>query len=263
MQPLDSTPAVATGEESVIRVRDLDFSYGESPILTDVRFDIFLRDSVCIVGPNGGGKTTLVKLILGLLTPDRGTVLVHGRSPDRERHRIGYVPQYARYDSRFPISVHEVVRMGRLGNSISCRFSHKDNEKAMAALESVHLQELSGRPFSALSGGQRQRVLIARALASEGDILILDEPTASLDRQSEQQLFTLLASLNQQMAILMVTHEVGFSSTFFKRIICVNNQVYVHPTSELTGDLIRDMYGGDMRMIRHDHRCSAEGHEHD
>jgi zinc transport system ATP-binding protein len=263
MQPLNNTPGAAAAEESVIRVRDLSFAYGRNQVLTNVRFDIFPQDTVCIVGPNGGGKTTLVKLILGLLAPDRGSVLVHGSSPDRERHRIGYVPQYAHYDARFPISVREVVRMGRLGNSISGHFDREDNEKAMAALGAVHLQELAMRPFSALSGGQRQRVLIARALASEGDILILDEPTASLDRESEQQLFTLLDTLNRKMAILMVTHEVGFSSTFFKRIICVNNHVYVHPTSELTGDLIRDMYGGDMRMIRHDHRCSAEGHEHD
>ena len=100
-------------------------------------------------------------------------------------------------------------------------------------------------------------------MASGGKILILDEPTASLDRQSEQQLLALLSELNKELIILMVTHEVGFSSTFFKRIICVNNKVYVHPTSELTGELIQEMYGGDLRMIRHDHRCCPEGHEHD
>ena len=152
--------------------------------------------------------------------------------------------------------------MGRIGNSISGHYTQVDKEKALSALEAVNLKGLAERPFVSLSGGQRQRVLIARALASGGDILILDEPTANIDRESEQHFFDLLSTLNQQMTILMVTHEVGFASTFFKRIICVNNQVFIHPTSELTGELIRNMYGGDLRMIRHDHRCSAEGHEH-
>lgn len=257
------TGSIMNEQDIAIQVRKLSFSYDDRPVLTDVEFDIDAQDSVCIVGPNGGGKTTLIKLILGLLRPDQGTVRIHGRTPEEERRRIGYVPQYAQYDARFPISVREVVCMGRLGNSISGRYSREDTEKALAALEAVNLLDHGKRPFSSLSGGQRQRVLIARALASGGDILILDEPTASLDRESEQQLFDLLTTLNQQMTILMVTHEVGFSSTFFKRILCVNNHVYVHPTSELTGELIRDMYGGDLRMIRHDHRCSAEGHQHD
>ena len=252
-----------TEQTVAIQVKNLSFAYDEIPVLSDVQFDIYALDSVCIVGPNGGGKTTLIQLILGLLTPDQGTVSIYGGKPEDERHRIGYVPQYAHYDERFPISVREVVSMGRLGNSVSGHYTAIDRQEALAALEAVNLVDLAGRPFASLSGGQRQRVLIARALASGGDILILDEPTANIDRESEEHFFDLLGTLNQHMAILMVTHEVGFASTFFKRIVCVNNQVYIHPTSELTGDLIRNMYGGDLRMIRHDHRCSAEGHEHD
>ncbi|MCI5145584.1 MAG: ATP-binding cassette domain-containing protein, partial [Candidatus Electrothrix sp. AR3] len=145
----------------------------------------------------------------------------------------------------------------------SGHYSKQDKEEALAALDAVSLTDLAKRPFAALSGGQRQRCLIARALASKGDILILDEPTASLDQKSEEQLFALMTDLNKKMTILMITHELGVSSNFFKRIICVNKQVYVHPTSELTGELIREMYGGDLRMIRHDHRCSPRGHEHD
>lgn len=153
--------------------------------------------------------------------------------------------------------------MGRLGNSRSGHYTRHDKEVALEALHAVNLAHLAKRSFSALSGGQRQRVLIARALAAEGNILILDEPTASLDNQSEEQLFTLLAELNKNMIILMVTHEIGVSPAFFQRVICVNTQVYVHPTSELTGELLRNMYGGDLRMIRHDHRCGPGGHEHD
>jgi len=250
-------------EDAAIRISDLSYSYNEMPVLTDVHLDIFPGDSASIVGPNGGGKTTLVKLILGLVQPDKGTVLVYGKAPEQERTRIAYVPQYARYDPAFPIAVFNVVCMGRLGGTLSGRYTRHDKEVAREALAAVNLTKLARRPFSALSGGQRQRVLIARALASEGDILILDEPTAGLDRQSEQQLFALLTELNRKMIILMVTHEIGVSSTFFQRVICVNNQVYVHPTSELTGELLRDMYGGDLRMIRHDHRCGPGGHEHD
>ncbi|WLE97427.1 MAG: ABC transporter ATP-binding protein [Candidatus Electrothrix communis] len=250
-------------KNAAVQIRDLSYSYDDIPVLTDVHLDIFPGDSASIVGPNGGGKTTLIKVILGLVSPNQGTVLVYGNQPEQERTRISYVPQHARYDPNFPISVLEVVCMGRIGNSLSGRYTRHDKEVALEALHAVNLAHLTQRSFSALSGGQRQRVLIARALAAEGDILILDEPTASLDNRSEEQLFTLLAELNKNMIILMVTHEIGVSPSFFQRVICVNNQVYVHPTSELTGELLRDMYGGDLRMIRHDHRCGTGGHEHD
>ncbi|MCI5166971.1 MAG: ABC transporter ATP-binding protein [Candidatus Electrothrix sp. GM3_4] len=249
-------------KNAAVQIRNLSYSYDDIPVLTDVHLDIFPGDTASIIGPNGGGKTTLIKLILGLTSPDRGTVLVYGNNPVHERTRIGYVPQHARYDPNFPISIMEVVCMGRIGNSLSGRYTRHDKDVALEALHAVNLAHLAKRSFSALSGGQRQRVLIARALAAEGDILILDEPTASLDNQSEQQLFTLLNGLNKDMIILMVTHEIGVSSSFFQRVICVNNQVHVHPTSELTGELLRDMYGGDLRMIRHDHRCGTGGHEH-
>ncbi len=250
--------------QAAVEIRELSFFYDDISVLTNVDLDIWPLDSACIVGPNGGGKTTLIRLILGLLQPSRGIIRIFGGKPEEERIRIGYVPQYAYYDACFPISVLEVVCMGCLGGSISGHYSKQDRRSALDSLEAVGLADFAGRPFTALSGGQRQRILIARALASGGDILILDEPTASLDRESEQQLFTLLADLNRKMIVLMVTHEIGVSSTFFKRIICVNNRVYVHPTSELTGSLIREIYGDtDLRMIRHDHRCSPGGHEHD
>jgi len=250
-------------QTTAIQIQDLSFAYDETPVLTDVDFAIDALDSVCIVGPNGGGKTTLIKLMLGLLEPDTGTVRVYGGKPARQRRRIGYVPQYAHYDARFPISVQEVVAMGRLGNSLTGRYTRADREAVLDALDAVNLADLVERSFASLSGGQRQRILIARALASGGDILILDEPTANIDSASEQQFFELLGNLNTHMTILMVTHEVGFASTFFKHIICVNNQVYIHPTSELTGELIQNMYGGNLQMIRHDHRCSDKGHDHD
>ncbi|WP_028583213.1 metal ABC transporter ATP-binding protein [Desulfogranum mediterraneum] len=247
--------------QAAIEIHDLCFSYDQLPVLTEVNLTVHAQDTLCIVGPNGGGKTTLVKLIIGSLTPDSGRVSIFGQAPQDAHHRFGYVPQHAIYDPHFPISVREVVCMGRLGHpGGNRRYSRSDKAKAMAALKEVDLVQMASRPFSALSGGQRQRVLIARALASEGTILILDEPTANIDHESEEHFYDLLQRLKHRMTILMVTHEVGFASTFFHRIACVNNQVIIHPTSELTGELIQNMYGGDLQMIRHDHVCSEEGH---
>lgn len=246
-----------------VQIKNLSFGYEQHRVLTDVNLDIYRRDSICIVGPNGGGKTTLIKCILGLLTPDQGAVAVFGKSPEQARLRMGYVPQYATFDPYFPISVMEVVCMGRLGNSLGGKYSSVDKSLAQEALTQVDLEGYAKRSFSKLSGGQRQRVLIARALASGGDLLILDEPTANIDHTAETHFFDLLGSLNEKMTILMVTHEVGFASTFFKRIACVNNHVIIHPTSELTGELIQNMYGGDLQMIRHDHRCCEGNHSHE
>lgn len=247
---------------AAITIQNLSFSYDRSPILTDVNLVVYPLDSICVVGPNGGGKTTLMKLIIGLLHPDYGAIKIFGLKPEDAYRMIGYVPQYANYDTQFPISVKEVVCMGRLGSSITGYYSKQDRDFTMEALDEVDMADHASRPFSSLSGGQRQRVLIARALATGGEILILDEPTANIDRESEVHLFDLLGELNKRMTILMVTHDVGFASTFFKSIACVNRQVVIHPTSELTGELIQEMYGGDLRMIRHDHRCSEEGHGH-
>ncbi|MFH0785481.1 MAG: ABC transporter ATP-binding protein [Pseudomonadota bacterium] len=251
-----------TEKSSAIEIQGVSFRYDERQILKDVNLTIWPYDSICVVGPNGGGKTTLIKLIIGLLSPDTGTINIFGKRPDEAHQLIGYVPQFAQYDRQFPISVQEVVCMGRMGKSFTGRYSKKDKVKTLEALDEVGLADLVDRSFSALSGGQRQRVLIARALASGGEILILDEPTANIDRESETHLFDLLRELNKRMTIVMVTHDVGFASSFFTRIACVNREVIIHPTSELTGKLIRDMYGGDLQMIRHDHSCSNKGHQH-
>ncbi|MBA3003686.1 MAG: ABC transporter ATP-binding protein [Desulfurivibrio sp.] len=247
-------------QETAVSIRNLDFSYNGTVVLENVNLDIMARDSLCIVGPNGGGKTTLLKIILGLLKPERGEILVLGDTPEKSRLRIGYVPQYARYDPQFPVTVLDVVLMGRLDRLFCGAYGKNDRKAALAALEEMGLTDLAGRLFAEISGGQRQRTLIARALAAGGEILILDEPTANIDAASEEHLFEVLDKLNERLTIMLVTHDVGFASKFFKSIVCVNRQVVLHPTSELTGDLIRNMYGGDIRMIRHDHRCSPEGH---
>jgi len=246
----------------VIELQDVSFSYGRIPVLENVALRIDAGDSVCIVGPNGGGKTTLAKVMLGLLTPQRGEVRLFGRAPSQSLLRVGYVPQYVHFDPHFPVTVLDVVLMGRLGLHLGGRYRGQDVEKAKLALCHMQLDDLSRRPFAELSGGQRQRVLIARALTGTSELLLLDEPTAYIDAAAEAGLFEMLAELNRTMTILVITHDLGFVSQFFKRVVCVNRKVVVHPTSEISGEIIRDIYGGDIRMIRHDHRCAEEGHFH-
>lgn len=252
--------------EPVLPVAELEnvtFRYGRETVLEDVSLSIMPRDSICMVGPNGGGKTTLIKLVLGLLHPDQGIVRLFGDAPHLGVRRIGYVPQYVHFDPEFPVTVMDVVLMGLLGPRLRWRYSRRDREQARDALAEMQCEDLAGRPFSVLSGGQRQRVLIARALACTSEFLILDEPTAFIDAAVEENFFEMLSTLNQRMTILVVTHDLGFASQFFQRVICVNRRAVIHPTSEITGEMIRDIYGGDIRMIRHDHRCAEEGHFHD
>jgi zinc transport system ATP-binding protein len=291
--------------EPVIIVRDVMFSYGGEPVLENVTFSVGEREAVCVVGPNGGGKTTLVKLILGLLTPQRGEIEVFGQPPRRARLRIGYMPQHVDHDPQFPVTAMDIVLMGRLGQrcdkplavsqasatdrdrcqdsqggrdaraaaaracgwrkfvgGLTAWHGRADRGAALDALEEVDMADFAGRPFASLSGGQRQRVLIARALCCNPDLLLLDEPTSNVDSLVETRLLGLLGKLNRRMTILMVSHDLGFVSQFVDRVICVNCRVVVHPTSEMTGDAIRDIYGGEVRMVRHD-EFSPSGDVHD
>lgn len=249
-----------SGEPAVL-IRELFFTYDHLPILEGVNLRIEPLDSLCIVGPNGGGKTTLLKLILGLLEPERGEVRVLGRKPAEMRLQLGYVPQYAHYDPLFPVTVLDVVLMGRLGRRRGGFYRADDRRAARESLALVGLTELEKRLFSEISGGQRQRVLIARALACEAEILLLDEPTANIDMETENQLFNLLRELNRTCTVVVVTHDVGFASSFFKRIACVNRRVATHPVAELNGRMIQELYGGDVALIRHDHHCANDGGE--
>ena len=257
----------AMSDQRAVTLRDVTFSYNGLPVLEDVNLTIRAGESVCVVGPNGGGKTTLLKLILGLLRPERGEVRIFGRAPRQARSRIGYMPQHLHFDPQFPVTVMEVVLMGRLGQKgfggLFGWDGRADRQAALKALEEVGTAELVERPFSELSGGQRQRVLVARALCSRPALLLMDEPTANIDVQVEAQLAEILRGLNRRLTIVTVTHDLGFVSNVVDTVVCVNRQVVVHPTSQITGELIQDIYGGDVRMIRHDHRCSEAGHEHD
>jgi zinc transport system ATP-binding protein len=236
-----------------IRIDELNFSYGRVQALKKASLAIEEREFVCMVGPNGGGKTTLLKLMLGLLEPQAGRVSVFGEVPRVGRRWIGYLPQHANLDSKFPVTALDVVLMGRLGKTRAFGFYSKvDRTAAQGMLERVGLGSLAKRPLFELSGGQRQRVLIARALVCEPKLLLLDEPTSSLDDYVERELYELLKELNEELTIVVVTHDIGFVSSYVDKVVCVNRQVRIHPTSEVDESIIHDMYGENIHMVRHD-----------
>ena len=250
--------------EPVICFKGVSFSYGHSLVVEDADFDIYKGESVCIVGPNGGGKSTLLKLMLGLLRPDVGAVHLLGDTPKRSRARVGYVPQHIDFDPLFPVSVLDVVLMGRLTRRSFGFCSRKDTERAMEALQQMGLAGKAQVSFAALSGGQRQAVLIARALVADAEVLLLDEPTAHVDVAAEERLMASLKALRKDLTLVTVSHDLAFVSRSVPKVVCVNRCVHVHPTTELTEARLRELYGFEVRMVQHDHEHldSHGGHHH-
>jgi len=239
-----------------IEASSVSFKYETQWVLLNVSFQIPAQTITCIVGPNGGGKTTLLKICLGLLKPQSGTVRVLGQMPEKTRIQIGYTPQHSLYDHLFPITVEEVVAMGRLSsNHLFKRISKQDRAAVLQALDQVHLTDSLKKPFQSLSGGQRQRVLIARALACEPQILCLDEPTANVDPKVEDQLLTTLNQLKSSMTIVLVSHDLGFVASVVDQVLCVNQTLQLHPKSALSSSLIDSLYGHHVHGICHD-ACS-------
>jgi len=196
---------------------------------------------------------------LGLLQPSSGTIRVFGAKPEKARDQIGYYPQHAQIDPRFPISVFDVVLMGRLNKAKRFGFFKKeDKEAALRALERVDIADKRKSAFEALSEGQRQRTLIARALAGEPKLLLLDEPTASLDPQVEASLYDLLNELSQNLTVVMVSHDLAFVSEYVQSVVCVNRTVAVHDTTGVEGTLSPEIYGGRVRMVQHEKECGKE-----
>ncbi len=251
----------------VIELRNVSFSYQAVPVLEDVNLTVYERESICIVGPNGGGKTTLLRLLLGQLRPMQGEIRIFGKPPEEARLQIGYMPQRTECDSMFPVTVMDVVLMGRLGQpglgGWLGWYGRKDRTAARNALDQVHMADAARRRFADLSGGQRQRVLIARALCCQPELLLLDEPTANVDSLVEARLFDELRQLGQRMTIVLVSHDLGFVTSLVHRVICVNRQAVAHPASQLTAEVIREMYGGDVSVVRHSDVVCLREHIHE
>lgn len=246
----------------VIDLQGVSFAYGQMPVLEDISLQVRDGEFLGIVGPNGGGKSTLLRLILGLLSPQTGRVRVLGRRPRGARRLLGYVAQYPSFPRDFPISVEQVVLLGRLRapsrrNWLTALapggFNATDRGAARQALGEVDAADLASRQIGELSGGQLQRVLLARAIVSEPRILILDEPTANMDQRLEGEIFDLLRQLNDRMTILVVSHDVAFISSYVTRVACVSGTLVCHGTDAIDGQVIQDLYGEHVRMVAHGH----------
>jgi zinc transport system ATP-binding protein len=240
----------------------VSFAFGDGPdVVQDVDLEIGEHEVIGLIGPNGGGKSTLLKLAAGLLKPRKGQVRVFGRAPHEARDEIGYVPQFAHFSRDFPITVAQAVLLGRIGSGFGLRWSNADRAAAARAIDETELGALAERPIRALSGGELQRVLIARALAAEPRLLLLDEPTSNLDQRAEEDMFTLLGRLSDRMAIVLVSHDVGFVTDFVHRVACISRTLICHGTAELSGEVINELYGHPVRAVQHEHP-HEHGHGH-
>ena len=229
--------------QTIIETQNLHFSYNGQPVISGVNLKIQSGDFMAMIGPNGGGKTTLLKLMLGLLKADSGSIRIFGKPPKEVSHRIGYVPQDIHINQNFPISSSDVVLMGRLkpGRGWS-RHTKEDRMAAGQALERVGVGKYSNHRIGELSIGQKQRVFIARALVTDPDILFLDEPTASIDTKGQNEFYAILKELNQKITIIVVSHDLMVISRYVKSVACVNQSLHYHGHAELTGEMIEMMY---------------------
>ena len=247
----------------IITLENVSFSYNSVPVLEDIDFLLHDKDFLGLIGPNGGGKTTLLRLILGLLQPNTGTIKVFDKSAKEGRRFIGYVPQLITFDFDFPINVLEVVLMGMLRKrGIGKRFLKNDIQLATEALSKVGMEDHRDTEIGHLSGGQRQRVFIARALSTDPRLLLLDEPVASIDSQWQQEFYALLNELNKDLAIILVSHDVSVISTYIDRIACVNRKIHYHGATKDGIHKISDMYCCPVDLVAHavPHR-SLHGHD--
>ncbi len=254
----------ADSRREMIAVEQVWAGYHGQIVLEEVSLSVKEGDFVGLIGPNGGGKTTLLRVILGLLTPYRGTVRLLGKTVREGRRHVGYVPQGVEFDHDFPINVWQVVQMGRLSKAgLFRRYRSEDDEVVAEALRNVEMLDLRDRPLGELSGGQRQRVYIARALATEAQVLLLDEPATSVDPQVSASIYELLQELNHEMAILMVTHNMAVVSAYVKSVGCLNRRLYYHGGETLTPGMIEEAYQCPVEMIAHGvpHRVFADHEE--
>lgn len=249
----------------LLSLQNIAFAYdtaaGPVPVLEGISLEVGPRDFLGIIGPNGGGKTTLLKLMLGLERPSAGLVELLGGAPEKTRQRVGYVPQSAMLDAAAPASVLDVVLMGRLARSrFGFAFGASHKKATLDALAQVNLAHLANRPMGALSGGQKQRVLLARALAGEAELLILDEPTASADPRAGEDLLRLLRQLHERLPIIVVSHDLGFITADVTRVACLNRTLRIHEADAVTRSALENAYHQQMESLHHGDCCPVHGH---
>ncbi len=236
--------------KEIVSLKDISVCFGDITVLEDVTLSIRRNDFLAILGPNGGGKTTLLKVILGLIKPERGDVKVFGKNPERGRRSIGYLPQYTFFDLNFPISVFDVAITGRY-RGIFKSYSKRDREVALTALKTVGMLEFKDRAIGKLSGGQLQRVFVARAIAREPELLLLDEPTTSIDQEMQKSFYELLSELKKKMAIVLVTHDLSVVSAYVDEIACLNRRLFYHGPKEEGLKNLEELYKCPIDLIAH------------
>jgi zinc transport system ATP-binding protein len=234
----------------IIRLENVSFSYSGYMVLENINLSIFERDLIAVIGPNGGGKTTMIKLMLGLLKPSTGSLKLFGDSPEKKRNSVGYLPQTNSIDITFPLSVYEAVLMG-IYNGAGKRYTRDDHLSVESALETTGIKNLQNRHISMLSGGQTQRMLIARALVKNPEVLLLDEPMSGVDPEMQAAFYDLILHLNKKMAIVFVTHDISVISAYFEKVICLNHKLYYHGPKEGSLGKLEDTYGCPVELLAH------------
>lgn len=237
----------------VIEVEDVWVRLRGHTVLEEVSLAVHPDDFYAIIGPNGGGKTTLLRVILGLLQPSRGTVRILGATGAAARREVGYVPQFRTFDFEYPITVREMVLSGRLGHvtHLPRRYGPIDHARTEEALETMGIAGLADRQIRDLSGGEQQRAIIARALVGDPKVLLLDEPTVYVDAPTAAQFYSILDTLRERMAIVLVTHDIGVLPEHVTRVACLNRRLYTHDTNEITPDMLEAAYHCPVDLIAH------------
>ncbi|MFQ5996354.1 MAG: metal ABC transporter ATP-binding protein [Dehalococcoidales bacterium] len=238
--------------KELVRLADVWVHHDGVPILEGINLSVKSNDFLGIIGPNGGGKSTLLKVILGLIKPSRGKVSVMGQTPEKGRKFIGYISQFNLFDRDFPISVFEVVLMGRYSKTgLFHHYSEEDKRTAIEALKTVEMLDYKDRQIGKLSGGEQQRVFIARALVTNPKLLLLDEPTASIDPNMQAEFYELLDRLKERLAIVLVSHDISAVSIYVNEIACLNHQLFYHGSKEISAEELEKSYHCPIQLIAH------------
>ena len=245
-------------------MKDVWVQYDGTMALEEINLTVREEEIVSIVGPNGAGKTTLLHAILGFKKPTRGDIRVLGESPQKIRStgRIGYLPQIGNYDRRFPVSVFDVVAMSRYARAgLGGRLNATDQTRIQEVLARVHMDDFTHHPFGSLSGGQQQRVLIARALAGEPEILVLDEPSTGLDAVAQDSFYRILTHIRDEehRTIVLVSHDIGTVSSVVDQIACLNKRIHFHgkPEECIPSDALEKVFGKNTHFLIHDEHCDT------
>lgn len=247
--PTEKTPYIMS-RQPVISLEHISVSYGTKRVLTDVCLTVGEKDFLGIIGPNGGGKTTLIKTILGLKKADTGNITYFKDGKQVPQISIGYLPQYNKIDKNFPISTEEVILSG-IRKGLFSRYTTDDREAARQVLQQMGIEDLATRPIGTLSGGQVQRALLGRAVISKPSVVILDEPNTYIDKRFEGQLYHLLEDINRESAVILVSHDIGAVLQNVRTIACVNETLDYHPDTELPDGWIEARFNCPIDLIGH------------